>query len=1098
MKKTVLISASIFGFLLLVVFQLSSNHDSAVMIKSGINGLQPGSLTQPDPDIKARISETYYNLPLSFEANQGQITNQVSFISRGHGYNLFLTPTEAILALSQHRALFKEQKGLATISDTENTNDNRVTKATILRMKLLNANSSSHITGIEELPVKSNYLIGNDPHKWHTNITNYSKVHYENVYPGIDMVYYGNQRQLEYDFIVSPGADPEVIKLGFQGVNKLEVDIQGDLILHAEGEKIHQHKPILYQKTNRGKQIIEGHYLLKSDTEVGIQVAAYDTSLPLVIDPVLIYSTYLGGNNSENAPGSQGEITVDSLGNAYITGSTLSVNFPIASAVYSTYSGAGEGNFGGDAFITKLNPAGRPIFSTFLGGSNDDHGNDIAIDTNGNIYITGATISTNFPIKDAIQPANAGSMDIFITKLSSAGNALIYSTYLGGSNYDRGYSIAVDSAYGAYISGGTKSNDFPRVNARQPDYGGVLDGFVAKLHPTGSALIYSTYMGGSAFDECYGIAIDSDGNAYITGSTMSADFDVSDYWFQPHFGGNQDAFVFKLSPLGARSYSTFLGGSDDEDGMSIAVDSLGYAYVTGNTKSDNFPVQNAVQGARAAGYDAFVTKLVPSGSTLAYSTYLGGNGYDFGRDIIVDSSGNAYVSGNTSSNNFPLTGMPLQTTFGGMADIYGGDVFIIELTPTGSELLYSSYLGGSNDESGSGIAVTPNGIVYVTGYTTSTNFPTANPFQSANAGNMDGFVVRLNLANPCSTASFSEAVSFNSLGDSDSIVVGDFNLDGIPDLAVANYGFGNISILLGNGLGSFSAATNFSVGPAPVYITVGDFNRDHKLDLVTANSISNSVSILLGNGLGSFGAALNIGVGIYPASVAVGDFNADNKPDLAVANLNSHNVSILLGNGLGGFAVATNFNAGASPYSVAVGDFNRDSKLDLAVTNLTTPGDPSADSVAILLGNGLGGFGTPTYFNAGPSFSVAVGDFNLDGRLDLAVANLTNNVSILLGNGLGSFGSSTNFSVEASPFSVTVGDFNLDGKPDLVTANDLSNNISVLLGNGLGGFDSSINFSVGISPFSVAIGDFNLDGKPDLAVANYRSSNVSILLNTCL
>jgi fibronectin type 3 domain-containing protein len=717
-----------------------------------------------------QILKTRTKSSMSFETNLGQTDSQVKFLSRGEGYTLFLTPTEAVLNLTKPAAKPNNRKALAeqNISISQNS---PITEPAVLHIKLFGANPSPLIAGIEELPGKSNYFIGKDPQNWHTDVPNYARVQYQSVYPGVDLVYYGNQMQLEYDFVIHPGTSPSIVKLGFQNADKLEIDKEGNLLLHTASGIIRHQKPVIYQEEKGSRQDIDGNYVLRGNSEVGFEVGAYDAGKLLVIDPVLIYSTYLGGSGQENIAGSLGEIAVDSSGNAYVTGSTTSLNFPTAIPLYSNYGGDGGGP--GDVFVTKFSPEGMPVFSTYLGGSNDEHGNDIAVDSTGNVYVTGATISTNFPTHNAMQAANAGSQDIFVTKLNASGDALIFSTYLGGgatvspsiANNDRAYGIAVDPAGNVYIAGETNSTDFPKMNARQPVYGGVLDGFVAKLNPQGSSLVYSTYMGGSGFDQCLGIAADADGNAYITGTTQSADFDVSaSSSFQLIFGGSQDAFVFKLSPLGARFYSTFLGGNGNEDGTGIAVDSSGNAYITGETSSSNFPTANSIQGAKQEGYDDFVTKLSVSGTALVYSTHLGGNGDDFGRDIIVDSAGNAYVTGSTTSTNFPLAGTPLQAVFGGMGGLFaglGGDVFVTKLNSAGSALLYSTYLGGSNDESGNGIGVDSNGNVYVTGFTTSSSdFPTSDgAFQTVfGGGGFDAFVAKLNV---CPTITLSPATLSN-------------------------------------------------------------------------------------------------------------------------------------------------------------------------------------------------------------------------------------------------------------------------------------------------------------------------------------------------
>ena len=496
-------------------------------------------------------------------------------------------------------------------------------------------------------------------------------------------------------------------------------------------DEVRLHKPVVYQTAvNQGaegsaRHFVDGHYVLKGDNRVSFEVASYDPGKTLVIDPVLVYSTYLGGDAGSG-------IAVDPSGNAYVTGSTSSSNFPTANPFQAVYGGFT------DAYVAKLNPDGSAlVYSTYLGGRDSDYGYGIAVDSAGNAYVTGYTESTDFPTAHALQDFRAGELDAFVAKLTPDGSALVYSTYLGGYGgmfeQSYGYGIAVDASGNAYVTGQTGSPSFPTASPLQAVFGGYLDAFVAKLNPTGSALVYSTYLGGSDYDNGYGIAVDSAGNAYVTGGTVSTDFPTANP-LQAVLGGGQDVFVAKLNPTGsALVYSTYLGGSDFDRGFGIAADSSGNAYVTGQTNSVDFPTANALQPVYGGGPafdpiemggDVFVAKLNPTGSALAYSTYLGGSNGDEGYGIAVDSAGNAYVTGVTLSTDFP-TASPLQAVLWGP-----NDSFVAKLNPTGSALAYSTYLGGSGSESGSGIAVDSTGNAYVTGGTASTNFPTANPLQA--------------------------------------------------------------------------------------------------------------------------------------------------------------------------------------------------------------------------------------------------------------------------------------------------------------------------------------------------------------------------------
>ncbi len=692
-----------------------------------------------------RVSESYGKLPLHFEANQGQTHQNVRFLARGPGYGLYLTAGEAVLVLAQPKP--------GRQRDRRGPLERRAAKAPAqlfaLRVHLVGAEPDPRASGIEELPGKANYFIGDDPAQWRTAVPTYAKVHYRDVYPGIDLVYYGNQRQLEYDFVVAPGADPEKIALGFEGADKLEIDAQGDLVLHVTERAIRQHKPVIYQEVNGIRHEIDGGYVLKGAEQVSFKVAAYDRSRPLIIDPVVLaYSTYLGGSISDGGLA----IAVDVYGNAYVTGDATSISFPTTPGAFHRSFGGGDGLSGtGDAFVTKLDSTGSTlVYSTYIGGSSGDEGSGITVDADGNAYVTGTTFSGNFPTTaGAFQSTggNPGSGNAFVTKLNSNGSGLVYSTYLGGSGTDQGFGIAVDADRNAYVTGTTFSGNFPTTaGAVQSTVGNPGDGnaFVTKLNSNGSGLVYSTYLGGSGSDYGHGIAVDADGNAYVTGTTDSGNFPTTTRAFQPTLSGSSDAFVTKLDPTGsALVYSTYLGGSDSDWGYGIAVDADRDAFVTGTTFSGNFPTAaRAFQPTLSGSSDAFVTKLDPTGSALVYSTHLGGSGGEVGYGIAVDADCSAYVTGATRSIDFPTTPGAFQSTPGDSGGF--GDAFVTKLHATGSALVYSSFLGGSGGEGGYGIAVDAAGNAYVAGGTSSTNFPTtAGAFQTTLSGSYDAFVAKI-------------------------------------------------------------------------------------------------------------------------------------------------------------------------------------------------------------------------------------------------------------------------------------------------------------------------------------------------------------------
>jgi Beta-propeller repeat len=670
-------------------------------------------LSGADQQTRARVSEAYGELPMRFEANAGQTDAQVKFISRGNGYNLFLTPTEAVLALRNERV----------VSGAD--------QRSVVRMKLIDANSAPHVEGVDALRGKSNYFIGNDTSRWRRNVTSYTQVRYSSVYPGIDLIYYGNQQQLEYDFVVSPGADPNAIKLVFDGADRMDVDAQGDLILHIEGGQLRQRKPVTYQEMNGHRREIASRYVLRGGRQVGFELAAYDPARPLVIDPVLGYSTYLGGTGADSAQG----VAVDAAGNAYITGFTFSPDFPTVDPLQP----APGGSMASDVFVTKLNANGSAlVYSTYLGGNGSEQGLDIAIDREGSAYLTGYTFSGDFPTMNPLQPAFSGFLDAFVTKLNPAGSALIYSTYLGGRSLDIAEGLAIDRQENVYLTGSTESSDFPTMNPLQPAIAGFRDVFVTKLNSAGSALVYSTYLGGSDAEIGSDIAVDRSGNIYLIGGTFSIDFPTANP-LQPEHGESGpirqgDAFVTKLDASGtAFVYSTYFGGNGPDIGNGLALDAHSNVYVTGTTLSTNFSTMNPLQPSLAGGNDAFVAKLDQSGSKLHYSTYLGGSAAEGGTGIAVDVRGNAYVIGSTNSNDFPTLN-PVQPT----PVTPSLNAFLSKMKADGAGFDYSTPLGGSATESGEGIALGFRGNAYVVGSTSSVDFPTTpEAFQTGLRGVMD-------------------------------------------------------------------------------------------------------------------------------------------------------------------------------------------------------------------------------------------------------------------------------------------------------------------------------------------------------------------------
>jgi photosystem II stability/assembly factor-like uncharacterized protein len=946
-----------------------------------------------DEATRARVSEAYGKLPLRFETNWGQFDSQAQFLVRGGGYSLFLTSSAATMVLTKPAAHEERVHIAKSTFEPQPANNLRgkreqrleedarsvtelksaAPESAVLRLKLEGANSSAQVAGLDELPGKSNYFIGNDPNKWLTAIPSYAKVIYREVYPGVDLIYYGKEQQVEYDFLIAPGGDPGQIKLNFEGAQSVKLDVRGDLVLHTEAGDMRQQKPMVYQLVDGVKREIPARYEMTDGQRVGFHMDAYDTSKPLVIDPILIYSTVLGGSTYNEG----NSIAIDADGNAYVAGFTYSSNFPLVNAAQAN----------GYGFVSKLNPIGSAlVYSTYVGSiTGYDNLSGIAVDAQGSAYVTGYTSSPVFPVVNAVQTTLGGKLDPIAIKLSPDGSALLYSTYLGGSNDDEGKGIAVDASGNAYIAGYTNSNDFAVVNAFQSKKSGnqafkstnsggswrvsesglnltshIFDIVIDPAHPstlyiaTDEGVFKSTNSGDTWRDvntstninlssSLYGnlaldpsntstifagtdnglfkstnggdtwtrslstrfieaVAIDpvnpytiyaspsryisksTDGGSswrqvgpnteftciainpinnsilyagtaynslykstnggsswrllnsfpayvgYITdlvidpsnpsivyasgsggvnygGSGIYKSTDEGSHWQQINNGlpsaatyvhtmavdpvhpsvlyasaldgiykttdggahwrtsstgltkdiirriaidptapsklyavrhSWEDAFITKLSPSGAtRVYSTYLGGTGPEMANGIALDSQSNVYLTGRTSSLNFPLKNPLR--RAYG-GVFITKLAASGSSLAYSTYFGGsNGNDTGNGIAVDSSGNAYVTGETIATDFPVTPGAFQTTLQGWIS-----AFVAKINAAGSSVVYSTYLGGNSETRASAISINPSGEAFVTGLTASPDFPLANEIQSTLRGPQAVFVTRLN------------------------------------------------------------------------------------------------------------------------------------------------------------------------------------------------------------------------------------------------------------------------------------------------------------------------------------------------------------------
>ena len=747
----------------------------------GATGTTSRSATPTSSDMVYRQIPGYARLPMRFEPNVGQAPATVRYWSHGQDYTVALTDRGAVIALRQRAAIGRPKRGSAPAKSTAPE------KQTLVRLSLAHANRHPHLRAEQPQSSVSNYFIGSDPTKWLSHIRNYAAVRYQQVYPGIDWVVYGNPQRLEYDLILAPQADPGQIRLEIAGAQPLSLNDNGDLLIGTGDNTLTQVKPVIYQSTAGGeRRYVEGHYVI-DHRQISFALGRYDHSRELIIDPDFVYSTYLGGTGNDSATA----IAVDFPGSAYVAGNTTSADFPTLDGFQSRIGRSNRQS----VFVTKFDSgSGMPVYSTYLGGSGNDLATAIAVDGGGNAYVTGNTTSTDFPILNPFQATNHAHngypSNAFVTKLNAGGNVLVYSTYLGGSGShsstqsDTATAIAVDSSGNAYVAGRTDSADFPTLNPYQAknNNGGSVVGsnaFITKLNPAGNGLIYSTFLGGSFSDTALGIAVDSSGNAYIVGATGSTDFPTLNP-FQPtnnavvpieFLGHNFTAFLTKLNATGtALVYSTYLGGSASETASGIAVDNAGSAYVAGTTESNDFPTLNAFQAvnheaSNGAKADAFLTKFNADGSALAYSTYLGGSGEDRAYGVAVDDAGNATVVGSTQSADFP-TAKPLQPADNG-ATAGTSVAFVSQFNAAGNALTFSTYLGGSGDvyvfhptslaeaigDSANAVAVDSIGDIYVAGIAGSGDFPTSNAYQNTNRAyatshNSNAFVAKIEKARP--------------------------------------------------------------------------------------------------------------------------------------------------------------------------------------------------------------------------------------------------------------------------------------------------------------------------------------------------------------
>lgn len=875
----------------------------------------------------------YGKLPLAFEKNRGQSNREVLYASHGRGYGLFLTAHEAVLALRHNRHPRSSRTGDMSFRDFQSRG--QTDKTSVIRMNFEGANSATRVGAIDHLPGRVNYFVGNDPKNWHTDIPTYARVKYTGIYPGIDLVFYGNQDRLEYDFVIAPGSDPSAIKMKLEGANTLRINSHGDLLLSFSGGEVTLQKPVIYQKVNGTRKDINGRYYI-AGKHVGFAVANYDRSEPLILDPVLNYSTYLGGSSGDTGNG----IAVDGQGNAFVTGSTLSMDFPTTVNAYN--KGPLAANPSGAVFVTELNPAGtQQIYSTYLAGTAGalpDAGLGIALDSSGKIYVTGETSSVNFPttpnaLKQGPLVTN-GSTASFISKLDptlSGTASLVYSSYLSGSsgpNGDYGSAIAADANGNAYITGltyspaGTGPTAFPTTSgAFQSTLSSPLgNGFLTRIDTTKSgnaSLVYSTYLGGNGAnassvgfgDGGFGVAVDSNNIAYLTGVTTSTNFPTTPTAFKPTppaAVAKGTTFVSKIDTTQAGTaslrYSTYLGGEASDYGLAIALGPNNVAYVTGTTNSLSFPTMPAgayqtTGSTSGAAFIALVDTGLTGSASLKYSTFLGSGGTT-GFGIRVDATGKAYVAGATQSALFPITRGALQIA---PAPGAPGSGFISQLNPGGkgsADLTYSTYFGGSGSvsrfDTANAIAIDSSNNAYITGVTFSANFPISpNPgaFQTTLKGSSDAFVTKLSLVPVVdlapttlafggqflATTSAAKTVTLTNNGNatlaitSIGITGGDFTQTNTCGSSVAKGATCTISVtfsptILGARTGTLTITHSANNSPQTIPLTGSgwDFNLSVPTTMSVNQGASGNVTVTV-TPLGGFNSAVSLACSGTPA-----------------------------------------------------------------------------------------------------------------------------------------------------------------------------------------------------------------------------------------